>query len=65
MGWETWRSGRECSILKEAMLGSYGRFSSWCLVPVAERDLGCGDGMFGGEVALQRAKLDPAGEIVK
>jgi len=35
------------------------------IVPVAEPDLGCGDEMLGGECALQRAKLDPAGEIVK
>ncbi len=35
------------------------------IVPVAEPDLGCGDEMLGGECALKRAKLDPAGEIVK
>jgi hypothetical protein len=35
------------------------------IVPVAEPDLGCGDEMLGGEWALKRAKLDPAGEIVK
>jgi len=35
------------------------------IVPVAEPDLGCGVGIFGGELGLQRAKLDPAGEIVK
>jgi hypothetical protein len=35
------------------------------IVPVAKPDLGCGDGILGGELALQRAGLDPAGEIVK
>jgi len=35
------------------------------LVPVAEPDLGCGDEMLGGECGPKRAKLDPAGEIVK
>ena len=34
------------------------------IVPVAEPDLGCGDEILGGECALKRAKLDPAGEIV-
>jgi hypothetical protein len=34
------------------------------LVPVAEPDLGCGDGRLGGERARKRARLDPAGEIV-
>ena len=35
------------------------------LVPVIELDFGCGELMLGGELACKKAKLDPAGEIVK
>ncbi|HVP50287.1 MAG TPA: hypothetical protein VMT56_03595, partial [Candidatus Bathyarchaeia archaeon] len=51
-----------CSLKPRS--ASYGRFSLGAFVPVAEPDLGCGDGMLGGELA-EKAKLDPAGEIVK
>jgi len=34
-------------------------------VPVTEPDFSCSDSLFGGELALQKAKLDPAGEFVK
>jgi hypothetical protein len=47
------------------MLGKLWSKFPWCHVPDAESDLGCGDGMIGGEPVLQRTKLDPAGEIVK
>ena len=66
MGWETGRAVRQSSMLKKAMLG---KLWSLCflgaIVPVAEPDLGCGDEMLGGELCPKRAKLDPAGEIVK
>jgi len=52
-------------MLGRAMLGKLWSQYSWCLVPDAESDLGCGDGMLGGEEVLKRSKLDPAGEIVK
>jgi hypothetical protein len=35
------------------------------LVPVTEPDFSCSDSLFGGELALKKAKLDPAGEFVK
>ena len=64
MGWET-RYRRKGRMLGRAMLGKLWSQYSWCLVPDAESDLGCGDGMLGGEEVLKRTKLDPAGEIVK
>jgi len=33
-------------------------------VPVTEHDFGCGDELLGGELDLNKAKLDPAGEVV-
>lgn len=54
-----------CRMLWESKLGKLWSLFSWCLVPVAESDLGCGDGMLGGAQVLQRTKLDPVGEIVK
>ena len=66
MGRETWRAGRERSMMKKAMLGKlWSLLFLGAIVPVAEPDLGCGDEILGGECALKRAKLDPAGEIVK
>jgi hypothetical protein len=35
------------------------------LVPVGEPDFSCSDSLFGGELTLQKAKLDPAREFVK
>ena len=66
MGWETGRAVRQSSMLKKAMLGKlWSLFFLGAIVPVAEPDLGCGDEMLGGECGPKRAKLDPAGEIVK
>jgi hypothetical protein len=35
------------------------------LVPVTKPDFSCSDSLFGGELTLKKAKLDPAGEFVK
>ena len=40
---------------KEPRSASYGRVFLGAIVPVAEPDFGCGDGMLGGELALKRA----------
>jgi predicted alpha-1,6-mannanase (GH76 family) len=47
-GWETLRQAGERSILGATLGKLWSRFP-WCLVPVAESDLGCGDGIHGGE----------------
>jgi len=47
-----------------AELDSYGRVFLVPLLPVAEFDFGCRDPLFGGELTLQKARLDPAGEPV-
>ena len=41
------------------MLGKLWSQFSWCLVPDAESDLGCGDGMIGGEWARQGPSSTP------
>jgi len=41
------------------MLGKLWSLFPWCLVPVAELDLGCGDGMLGGEWALKKSQARP------
>jgi hypothetical protein len=46
------------------MLDSYGRNRIGAFVPVGESDFGCCGPLFGGELALQKAQLDPAEEPV-
>jgi len=43
-----------------AVLDSYGRRVPGAFVPVAEFDFGCCGRLFGGDVVLQKATLDPA-----
>ena len=44
-----------------AKLDSYGRNRLGLFVPVQKSDFGCCGPLFGGELALQKAKLDPCG----
>jgi hypothetical protein len=53
---------QECRILDGSGSASYGRLTLGAFVPVAELDFGCGDLMFGGELACKKAKLDPVRE---
>ena len=62
--WETCASGTEHRKLRGAKLDSYGRNRLGAFVPVSKSDFGCCGRLFGGELALQKAKLDPAGEPV-
>jgi hypothetical protein len=64
MVWETCASGTEHCRLSGAKLDSYGRSHLGAFVPVQKSDFGCCGRLFGGELALQKAKLDPAGEPV-
>jgi hypothetical protein len=50
--------------LSRAKLDSYGRNLIGAFVSVRESDFGCCGPLFGGELALQKAQLDPAGEPV-
>jgi len=43
---------------------SYGRLRLGALVPAAEHDFSCSASLLGGESALQKAGLVPAGEFV-
>ena len=61
---ETCTSGRDHCRLSRAKLDSYGRNLIGAFVPVRESDFGCCGPLFGGELALQKVKLDPAGEPV-
>ena len=45
-------------------LDSYGPDLFGALVPVPESDFGCRDPLFGGELTLKKARLDPGGEPV-
>ena len=54
--------GASGGTLEECRAASYGRFVSWCLVPVAEHDFSCCGSWFGGEREPEKAKLDPVGE---
>ena len=56
--------GRVHCRLSRAKLDSYGRNLIGAFVPVRESDFGCCGPLFGGELALQKAQLDPAGEPV-
>ena len=47
-----------------AKLDSYGPDLFGALVPVPESDFGCRGPLFGGELTLKKARLDPAGEPV-
>jgi hypothetical protein len=46
-------------MLKKPCSASYGRIFLGAFVPVAEPDLGCGDGMLGGELAEKRPSSTP------
>ena len=59
---ETLRVSVNYCTLGGASLDSYGRCLLGALVPVTESDFGCCGPLFGGEGALQKAQLDPAGE---
>jgi hypothetical protein len=50
--------------LSRAKLDSYGRNRLGAFVPVGESDFGCCGPLFGGELALQKVKLDPVREPV-
>lgn len=50
--------------MREAKLDSYGRNRIGAFVPVEKSDFGCCGPLFGGELALQKVKLDPAEEPV-
>ena len=62
--WETCVSSTKHCRLSGAMLDSYGRNRIGAFVPVEESDFGCCGPLFGGELALQKVKLDPAEEPV-
>jgi hypothetical protein len=47
-----------------AKLDSYGPNLFGAFVPVTKSDFGCRGPLFGGERALKKARLDPAGEPV-
>jgi len=61
---ETLRERKDYYTIREAKLDSYGRNRLGALVPVHKSDFGCCGPLFGGELALQKAQLDPAGEPV-
>jgi hypothetical protein len=66
MCWKRGASRKACYPIREAKLDSYGRNRVGAFVLVRKSDFGCCGPLFGGELALQKAQLDPypAGEPV-
>jgi len=61
---ETLRERERLLHNQGSQLDSYGRNRLGAFVPVHKSDFGCCGPLFGGELALQKAQLDPAGEPV-
>jgi hypothetical protein len=64
MCWKLCASRKACYTIREAKLDSYGRNRVGAFVFVHKSDFGCCGPLFGGELALQKAQLDPAGEPI-
>jgi hypothetical protein len=52
-------AGKDYYTIREAKLDSYGRNRLGAFVPVYKSYFGCGGPLFGGELVLQKAQLDP------